>query len=1273
MDTGQNQNIHWMSSTTQSHTPRTTVGNARTPYPVIFPPVIHNVSPKDTPRSLGPATDIRHWTESEIEGELRALKKVILKKCKDWRFTGVIHVGNPEDDMLRRFDTLNQAWDELTQSRLTEDMLLATDILDILFAFVKTQWRNKKLKAWPDSLTVKDKEHLEHCGSEKADDSTAQKTSNVVSDLHFQSGNVSGEGRAMEATEDEEEPVATTAAIRAAKQSLTEQHDQAMKTALKLQAAKLEKVHQAALERAMEATKSHNVGHLPMLKSQPSQGIKADPMISDVDQSLKDAKSEEVAAKQRWVAQQETKKLRSQLKATAKQSRKEARRHSIALRIKTIELELGKAGKGTSVHHNQTAVVAAKNSQLEAHGSLIGVLRCDEEVEGVAELDHELAKSPIEAPTLQNESRMNTKLELAQENQRVRDQLKGNVDLQRSLEAAIADTGILRDRLTELELERENTKLATLKEIKDADAERCGLRATVTGLKRDLAKAQTREEEAVKHATAKSKELEEHVIKLKENLEVANSGRKADADVARMRIQELEESKALMRSAWEQLSTDKASVCTADATPHLEPGQDSEGFEAARGKLGAASQQSELQSDELRKKVNELERELKQAQEAEKQRIKDSSELSATIEELRKEMMASQTHENPSEDANKQDQDTMTMLHKQVEGSKETIEILEGEKSALVADKASLEQKVQDLELANAVFEGSAMLDIQDEPNSAAQEELDKLRREHSALINQCDGQVREIQKLTEKSQMLPTEQVPHDQIALLVKEKEDLLFGIQQRETSHDQDLRNLRADLEANYERSLRIQQEKFDTAINNNENFNRFKRELHDHVMREYHGKVEELKKYHVAELERAKEHLVAKERAELKKWAQQDQEKRHRREIDEQANLLQTERNSMRIAYQNSQDLVRNLRDVVNQLSEENRKLQQQDEGLHEGTRWLSEHNDELAERQRLKAQEADEQRQRAQRIEDEASFMAQDLEQRIGIEKGIATGQTESLKSAIKAYSEKIAALENQNTILAEALANSKRDGSPTIESEGPMQNLERKGKRSLDQEEVGEVHRQKTQKTEYSRENILPQAELIAPLPASASAVQSIQVPTAPFTSGSEKPALKPMEPQTTSEHGTQSKISQELSRLPNGRAGLSPQPQAPANRWIGMTAPQVRNELNSFRRTVLDYKLRWSKENGETIPLSKNRSLVRSFEDRIDELTVAWEEIQSTHSLTMASLKSIGLLDAISIMRNHPWHNKTSPPIMDKLDRLVARIYSETKKDNRDEAMMQP
>ncbi|KAI9702950.1 MAG: hypothetical protein M1836_008164 [Candelina mexicana] len=1127
-----------------------------------------------------------------------------------------------------------------------------------------------KLKAWLDSLTVKDKEHLEHCDSEKADQSPTQQTSNVVSELHYHSGNVSGKGRAMEATEDEEEPVATMAAIRAAKRSLTEQHDQAMTTALKLQAAKLEKVHQAALEQAIEATKSHYVRHLPKLKSQPSQGINADPTLSDVDQSLKDTKSEEVAAKQGWVAEQETKKLRSQLKANEKQSRKEARRHSIALRIKTIELQLEKAKKGTNVHYNQTALVAVKNSQLEAQGSPVGLLRYDEEVQSVAELDQELPKSPVQVQTLQNESRMNNNLELAQENQRVRDQLKGNFDLQRSLEAAIADTGILRDRLTELELEQENAKLAALKEFKDADAERCGLRETVTGLKRHLKKAQTREEVAVKDATAKSKELEEHVIKLKEDLELANSGRKADADVARMRIQELEKSQALMRSAWEQLPTDKGSVSTAEAIPSLEPEQDSEGSQTARGKTGAASQQSELQSEELQKKVYELERELKQAQEAEKQAIMNSSELSATIKGLRKEMMSSQTHENPLEDVNRQDQDTITMLHKQVEGSKETIEILERVKTALVADKATLEQKVQDLELANAVFEGSAMLDIKDEPNSAAQEELDKLRREHSALMTQCDGQVREIQKLSEKSQMLLNEQVTHDQIALLLKEKEDLLFGIQQRETSHDQDLRNLRADLEANYERGLRIQQEKFDTAINNNENFNRFKRELHDHVIREYNGKVEELKKYHAAELGKAKERLVANERAELKKWAQQDQEKRHRREIDEQANLLQTERNSMRIAYQNSQDLIRSLRDMVNQLSEENRKLQQQDEGLHEGTRWLSEHNDELAERQRLKTQEADEQRQRAQRIEKEALFKTQDLEQRIGMEKGIATGQTESLKSTIKAYSEKIAALENQNTILTEALANGKRDGSPTIQSEGPMDNRERKGKRSLDQEEVGEVHRQKTQKTECSRENILPQAEPIAPLPPSASAVQSVQVPTAPFTFGSEQPALKLMEPQTTIEHGTQSKISQELSRLPSGRAELSQQLQAPANRWIGMTAPQVRTELNSFRRTVLEYKLRWSKENGETIPLSKNRSLVRSFEDRIDELTVAWEEIQSTHSLTMGSLKSIGLLDAISIMRNHPWHNKTPPPIMDKLDRLVARIYSETKENNHDEAM---
>ncbi len=91
----------------------------------------------------GPPTDLRRWTRSQVEKELNEMKVIILKRCKEWRVYGFIHMNQSDRELVNRFDTLNEAWDVLVdQQTLTEDMLSSTDIFDILFAFKKTEWRN---------------------------------------------------------------------------------------------------------------------------------------------------------------------------------------------------------------------------------------------------------------------------------------------------------------------------------------------------------------------------------------------------------------------------------------------------------------------------------------------------------------------------------------------------------------------------------------------------------------------------------------------------------------------------------------------------------------------------------------------------------------------------------------------------------------------------------------------------------------------------------------------------------------------------------------------------------------------------------------------------------------------------------------------------------------------------------------------------------------------------------------------------------------------------
>ncbi|KAI9718783.1 MAG: hypothetical protein M1812_003957 [Candelaria pacifica] len=133
-------NPYTMPWNSPSHTPVTTPYN---PYSIVVPPPLHNARREGIPSASGPSTEMRRWTRVEVEKELTDLKRLIFERCKDWRSHGVIHVGSSERDIAQRFDRLDQAWDELEQSRLTEKMLLNTDILDMLVAFEKTQWRNK--------------------------------------------------------------------------------------------------------------------------------------------------------------------------------------------------------------------------------------------------------------------------------------------------------------------------------------------------------------------------------------------------------------------------------------------------------------------------------------------------------------------------------------------------------------------------------------------------------------------------------------------------------------------------------------------------------------------------------------------------------------------------------------------------------------------------------------------------------------------------------------------------------------------------------------------------------------------------------------------------------------------------------------------------------------------------------------------------------------------------------------------------------------------------
>ncbi|KAI9718782.1 MAG: hypothetical protein M1812_003956 [Candelaria pacifica] len=1026
-----------------------------------------------------------------------------------------------------------------------------------------------KLKAWLGSLFVLNKEYLEHCDPE--DKPAKQNTSSLTSSSHRESENVIEENRAMEANGDGEQPVATMAAIRAAKESLKDHHEQAMKTALKAQAADLEKVHQLALEKAVEAEaeaakKSNNVRRMREQGSQPCEEIKADRITLYAEQPLKVTESEEMSARQIWKAEKEMKKLRSHLRV------KEDLRLSIAFRLWKIEVELEEARKGTSVHDDETEEL---NSELKTRTSVGGLLRDDEEVK---RLEVELAESRAEVKALRNGPSSGDYDELVLENKMFREQSKSDNNLQRDQKGAIDDARVGKNRLAEFDLLQENKKLTTSKAVNDADAERQELKATVKSLRKDLEEAQMGKKAAAEHAAANSRGLELRLAKLSEDLKLAKSDRDTDAEADRLRIVKLEESGASLRSALEQFQDDKGSVSKTGTTPPLEPEEGSQGLEAARRNIGAVDQQDDLRSLELEEKVDALTRDLEKAREAEKQATENNSHLLATIEKLRKGPEVSEMLERPLKDVVEEGQDTITKLRKNIEGYQQTIQILERKNTTLTSNGATLEQKVQDLELRNEIFEDAAMLDIVDEPNSAAQSELDKLRRERSDLQAAFDQQVCTIQELTGRSQMLPTQHALEQQINLLIKEKDDLLFSIQQRENSYRQESQHLRAELEANYERGLKIQHEGFTAAINNNEDFSRFKRELNDHVMKEYNVNVQKLNEHYHAELEKAKEQFMAHERANLRKWAQQDQEKRHRKEMDESTEAWHAEKTSMRKANKKMQDLVQSLEETVDQLKTENEKLQQQDDGLHEGTRYLSEYNDELAARQRLKAQEATDERLRAERISEEAAAKEQDLEQRIGMEQGIATGQTESLRSTIQTCREKITELKSENTSLREALAGSKSDVPQGVHSDDQKHNPGRTEKRFLDQEEISETHRQKAQRTEQLNEDAPPRVKSLAPLVPVIPAVQSMAAPSAPLVFGSETPGLVSTWPQTPSVQGTQSNISQELSKVPNGFAELLQPLEAPANRWIGMTTQEVRTELNSFRRTILENKLKWSK-----------------------------------------------------------------------------------------------
>ncbi len=919
----------------------------------------------------------------------------------------------------------------------------------------------------------------------------------------------------------------------------------------------------------------------------------------------------------------------------------------------------------------------------------------------------EQRESQDEAKNLPGKSQMSDRAKLVREKQELRAQLNRDIELQRRMEAAAVNARSSKDRSSKQKLEHEAKESATSRDIKIADVEWQEMENTIKSLQENLKKAQTSEETAAIDAVATRKELKDQEIKLKD-LELAKGGLENNAEVARLRIGKLEGSEASLKNALEQAQSSTR--------------------EAAQKSAKSATQQAE-RIHELENAVDSLKQDLNQLNEV---KNKDSSDHLATIERLENELEMVPTRQNSQEDVHKEEGTKLVEINQDLQ---KTIGSLKRENAAISSDKATLSQKVEDLET-----ERDLLQDMSAEPDdSATRAELENLQKERSALQTQCNKQTQMIQELTERCDLLQNEDGSQAQINLL-SQKEECLSEIRKRETAHAQALHDLKSELEANfsntlmaertnYERGLQIQQASFHAAINDNKNFDRYKRELYDHVMKEYGEKVKSLQEVHDAKfralqgeydaaVNNAKAHWIATEKENHKIWVQHDQEKRHKKEMEENIEGWRTELEFIRSAHEDSQRTIQSLQKTVNQLEEEKKKLQREEDGLLEGSRWLSEHSDELAELQRQKAKEADEERLRAQRIADEAAFKEQDLEQRIGMEKGFANGQTESLNATIKAYAEKIAVLERQNSTLEEELAASRRDRTPMIENVAQRQTREDRvrqrtlapsEKRSFDQDGEGEKLPQKTQRIDRSQEETVPQAKPIVlhtastpavqstpappmlaftfdpqtsvsslvehqippaaepnmPLPPLASAMQSTPTrPPAAFTFSFGTPVTSLEGSKTPAALSTQSTISNQLSMAPNGFSQQLHHPDAAANHWIGKNTQQVRTELNNFRRAVLDNKLKWSKENNQSIPLLKNKTLVKSFGERIEELVVAWEEIQSTHHLSIAELEKIGVTGALSDMRNYPWQNETPSPIIAKLDGLIAKIYPKTKED---------